>query len=164
MSQVGDGRLEDVYQAVILDHSRNPRNVGAVAGATHQARGDNPFCGDRFSVSLAVADARVAAVGVEGAGCALSTASASLMSERVRGLTATEIEQLARRFDGVLAGTSPGAGTANGNADADAAALGELTAFAAVARFPVRVKCARLPWKTLLAALAGAPDPVSTER
>jgi nitrogen fixation NifU-like protein len=144
--------LEDVYQDLILDHSRRPRNFGAPAGATHSARGDNPFCGDRVTVFLVRSADRIADVGFEGAGCAISMASASMMTTRMKGLTAEQAADLCRQFEDLL-----------GDAALQDHELGDLSAFAAVSRFPVRIKCARLPWQTLLAALSGASDTVSTE-
>jgi nitrogen fixation NifU-like protein len=144
--------LEDVYQSLILDHSRRPRNFGAPPGATQSARGDNPFCGDRVTVFLVRSGDRIADVGFEGVGCAISMASASMMTTHLKGLTPAETETLCRRFEDLLDGA------AHENDE-----LGDLSAFAAVSRFPVRVKCARLPWQTLLAALTGAAKTVSTE-
>ena len=144
--------LDAVYQSLILDHSRHPRNLGVPAGATHTARGDNPFCGDRFIVSLLLSGDRIAAIGFEGAGCAISTASASMMTISAKGLMRAEADALFERFDRLLGGEPP--------ADLD---LGDLSAFAGVSRFPVRIKCARLAWQTLQAALIGTDGTVSTE-
>ena len=144
--------LDDVYQSLILDHSRHPRNFAATPAATNTAHGDNPFCGDRFTVSLVLSGDRITDIGFEGAGCAISTASASMLTVRAKGLTRAEIVALVPRFDGLFTGTP-----------VNDPELGDLLAFAAVSRFPVRVKCARLAWQTLLAALDGAAAPVSTE-
>ena len=149
----GDG--DDLYQRLVLDHGRHPRNLGPLAGETHGARGDNPFCGDRWRVSLIVDGARVRDVRYEGAGCAISTAAASMMSEAVRGHTRAEVEALGRAFERLIGVGAPD--------DASGVDLGELAAFAGVRRYPVRVKCARLPWQTLLAALASHGAGVSTE-
>jgi nitrogen fixation protein NifU and related proteins len=162
--------MDDLYDSIVLDHSRHPRNHGALSGATHGARGDNPFCGDRVTVSLILEGDRIAAVGFEGAGCAISTASASMMTVALRGRARADAEALCRAFETMLGGGvaardgTPAASTGAVTAVTDdVAALGELGAFAAVRRYPVRVKCARLPWQTLMAALGGARGTVSTE-
>ena len=152
-----DRETDELYQRIVLDHGRRPRNQGPLPGATHGARGDNPFCGDRWQVSLVVDGDVVREVRYEGAGCAISTAAASMMSEAVKGKRRGEIEELWRGFESLVS-------SAKAAADANSsAALGDLAAFAGVRRFPVRVKCARLPWQTLLAALAGDRATVSTE-
>ena len=125
----------------MLDHGRHPRNHGALAGATHSARGDNPFCGDRVTVALILDGDRIADARFDGAGCAISTASASMMTSALRGRTRAEAESLCRAFESLLAGSA--------GDERRSAALGELGAFAGVRRYPVRVKCARLPWQTL---------------
>jgi nitrogen fixation NifU-like protein len=136
------GAADDVYQQLLLDHSKSPRNRGALAHPTGAASRDNPLCGDSFTVAVEVApDGRVADVRFEGRGCAISVASASMMTERARGLSPPEVEALFQRFDRLVAGEAP------------PAPMGDLAAFAGVARFPVRGKCARLPWQALLAAL-----------
>jgi nitrogen fixation NifU-like protein len=142
---------DDLYQTIVLDHGRNPRHHGALPGATHSARGDNPFCGDRVTVALILDGERIADARFDGAGCAISTASASMMLSALRGCTRAEAESLCRGFESWLAGGET------------SAALGELAAFAGVRRYPVRVKCARLPWQTLAAALAGGGGTVTTE-
>jgi nitrogen fixation NifU-like protein len=134
--------LDDLYQDAILDHSQHPRNFGPLPGADRSASADNPFCGDRVTVALALAGERVADARFEGAGCAIAMASASMLTEAIKTRTRAEIETLARAFEAFLAGAAP-----------DPAALGELAAFAAVARYPVRAKCARLAWQALAAAL-----------
>jgi nitrogen fixation NifU-like protein len=147
---------DELYQRLVLDHGRHPRGQGpALPGETHAARGDNPFCGDRWRVSVIVAGDRVRDVRYEGAGCAISTSAASMMSEAVRGRTRAEVEALWRGFEGLLTAGAPDAATQ--------VELGDLAAFAGVRRYPVRVKCARLPWQTLLAALASNGSVVSTE-
>ncbi len=152
-----DRETDELYQRIVLDHGRRPRNQGPLPGATHTAQGDNPFCGDRWSVSVILDGVVVGDVRFQGAGCAISTAAASMMSEAVKGKRRDEIEELWRGFEALVA-------TAKGAADANSSAtLGDLAAFAGVRRFPVRVKCARLPWQTLLAALAGDGETVSTE-
>src|SRR5581483_4715533 len=151
--RVSEAPADDLYQTVVLEHGRHPRHRGALAGATHSARGDNPFCGDRVTVALILDGERIADACFDGAGCAISTASASMMTSALHGRTRAEAETLCRQFESLLAG---GAG------EAVVAALGELGAFAGVRRYPVRVKCARLPWQTLAAALAGGGT-VTTE-
>jgi nitrogen fixation NifU-like protein len=154
----GDG--DELYQRLVLDHGRHPRNQGPLPGATHQARGDNPFCGDRWVVALVLDGERIREARYQGAGCAISIAAASMMTEAIRGRTREEARRLERAFADVVA-----AEQAHADADADGGGieLGDLRAFAGVRRYPVRVKCARLPWQTLLAALGGATATVSTE-
>ncbi len=144
--------LRELYQEVILDHCRRPRNFGPCATANRKARGNNPLCGDRMTVHLSVADGVVADVSFEGNGCAISIASASLMTEAIKGRTADEVRALFDRFHHLV--------TVD---DADAGALDKLAVFAGVREFPVRVKCATLAWHTLAAALDGNTDEISTE-
>lgn len=147
--------LRELYQDVILDHYRHPRHSGRLESPSHQARGDNPLCGDRLAVTARVAGGRVEEVAVESSGCAISTASASLMSEATVGLTLPEVEALARRFQAILVE----------GADFDPAELGSLAALTGVRDYPVRIKCATLAWHTLRAALAagGEEKAISTE-
>jgi nitrogen fixation protein NifU and related proteins len=153
--EVGD--LRDLYQDVILDHGKRPRNFGPLAAASHRAAGDNPLCGDRLTLALEIADGRVVDVAFEGAGCAISVASASLMTDRVKGMAVAEAEELFHRFHRLLTGEAAAAG--------DLEALDKLAVFSGVREYPIRVKCATLPWHTLMAALAGgeATPEVSTE-
>jgi nitrogen fixation NifU-like protein len=144
--------LDDLYQELILDHGRRPRNHGRLPGADHSAEGWNPLCGDHFHVDLALRDGRVADIRFDGSGCAISTSSASLMTEAVRGLTVAEAELLFDRVHALVTGTAESDGE-----------LGKLEAFAGVRNFPLRVKCATLAWHTLRAALRGDSNPVSTE-
>jgi len=150
--------LRDLYQEVILDHNRRPRNFGALPDANRTAEGHNPLCGDRVTVYLHVEGDRVQGISFSGAGCAISTASASLMTEALQGRTVAEARELFHRFHDLL---TQGTG--------DAASLGKLTVLAGVREYPIRVKCATLAWHTLQAALdqrgdlAGSPGPVSTE-
>jgi nitrogen fixation NifU-like protein len=157
------GDSDDLYQRVVLDHAQRPRNQGPLPDATHQARGDNPFCGDRWLVSLVLDGDQLREARCQGTGCAISTAAASMMTEAVRGRTRDEVQRLSRAFERLLAG---GDAAPDGDAQEDARRaidLGELAAFAGVRRYPVRVKCARLPWQTLIAALGGEGATVSTE-
>lgn len=150
--------LRDLYQEVILDHSKKPRNFRALEGASHRADGVNPLCGDRATVYVALAGDRLEDVGFQGAGCSISTASASLMTEAVRGKSRGEVEALFERFHRLIT-SDPSRAAENA-----APELGKLAAFSGVCEFPVRVKCASLPWHTLKAALdGGAATPVSTE-
>jgi nitrogen fixation NifU-like protein len=145
--------LRDLYQELILDHSRNPHHFRRPERANREAEGYNPLCGDQYTVALELDGERVRDAGFEGLGCAISKASASLMTSAVIGKSRAEVEKLFNEFHGLLTSDAP----------ADERALGKLAAFAGVREFPVRVKCATLPWHTLLAALAGRKEAVSTE-
>jgi nitrogen fixation NifU-like protein len=136
--------LNDLYQEVILDHNRRPRNFHALADANHTAEGHNPLCGDRLTLYLKVQDGVVTDVSFEGAGCAISKASASLMTDAVKGKTVAEAEALFERFHRMVT-TPPEQAVED---------LGKLSALAGVREFPVRVKCASLAWHTLKAAMA----------
>jgi nitrogen fixation NifU-like protein len=136
--------LSDLYQEVILDHNRRPRNFCALADASHRAEGYNPLCGDRLTLYLKVADGVVRDVSFEGAGCAISKASASLMTDAVKGRTIGEVQALFERFHRMV--TTP--------PDQTVEDLGKLSVLAGVREFPVRVKCASLAWHTLKAAMA----------
>ncbi|MEB3238432.1 MAG: SUF system NifU family Fe-S cluster assembly protein [Candidatus Sericytochromatia bacterium] len=145
--------LRDLYQEVILDHNRSPRNRRPLADATHRANGHNPLCGDQLVVQLRCADGRVLEAAFEGDGCAISTASASLMTEGIRGRNEDEVRAMHEQFHRLVT-----------TGDADLDRLGKLAALAGVAEYPARVKCASLAWHTLLAALDRKLDaPVSTE-
>lgn len=148
--------LAELYQEVILDHTKRPRNFGPLADANRHAKGDNPLCGDRVSVHLAVDGDRVTDVRFEGAGCAISTASASLMTEAVRGKTLPEVQALFEDFHQLLTGDPSVAAE-------PPASLGKLAAFSGVREYPIRVKCATLAWHTLQAALKDDGAAVSTE-
>jgi nitrogen fixation protein NifU and related proteins len=147
--------LGELYQQLIIDHNRHPRNFGSLENATEMASGDNPLCGDHITVYLRVKDDLIEDIRFEGAGCAISQASASLMTTAVRGKKAAEALELFRAFHAMV--TSPP------QVAPDAQHLGKLAAFAGVRAFPARVKCANLPWHTLRAALKGNGQPVSTE-
>ena len=149
--------LRDLYQDVILDHSRNPRNRGRLEGANRSAEGFNPLCGDRFTVQLVVDEGVVRDIRFEGSGCAISTASASLMTEDLKGRPEGEAEERFRLFHDLLTG---GSSSENGEAEP---ALGKLAVFTGVREFPVRVKCATLPWHTVRAALNGSGTATTTE-
>ena len=150
------GDLRELYQSVILDHNKRPRNFREPAGANRRADGLNPLCGDKVTVYLVVDGDRVADAGFSGAGCAISTASASLMTEAIKGRPMAEIEALFERFHALVTA----APTAPAPADD---ALGKLAVFGGVREFPMRVKCATLSWHALRQALHGGAAPVSTE-
>ncbi len=148
--------LRELYQTVILDHYKKPRNFGPLEGATCVAEGRNPLCGDHIKVYARVAGDLVEAIGFEGSGCAISTASASLMTQIAKGKSRAEIDAIATRFHDLVTGGA--------HADPGAlAALGKLEVLAGVREFPARVKCATLVWHALRAALEGRGEPVSTE-
>jgi nitrogen fixation NifU-like protein len=145
--------LKDLYRDVILDHNRKPRNFGRLAPPAQHADGHNPLCGDRLTVYVALDGERIRDVRFEGAGCAISVASASLMTEALLGRTRAEAEALFGTVHDLLT-----------RADAPVpAALGKLAALGGVREFPARVKCASLCWHTLQAALADGAVAVSTE-
>jgi nitrogen fixation NifU-like protein len=141
--------LRELYQEVILDHSKRPRNFGVLPEASHQAEGFNPLCGDKATIYLLVEDDVVKSVTFKGAGCSISTASASMMTEALVGKSRTEAEALFQRFHELLTSDPTKA------AENAAPELGKLAAFSGVCEFPVRVKCASLPWHTFRAALRG---------
>jgi nitrogen fixation NifU-like protein len=145
--------LGDLYQEMILDHGKRPRNFGKLEDFNREAEGFNPLCGDECRVYLDVEDDRLAGVRFEGHGCAISTASASLMTEAVRGLTLEEAKALFERLHDLVT---------KDDAEPDGR-LGKLAVFAGVRNYPLRVKCATLAWHTLLAAMEGKEDPVTTE-
>jgi len=149
--------LRDLYQEVILDHYRRPRNFGDLPAASHRAEGHNPVCGDQLVLSLVMEGGRVCDARFEGSGCAISTASASLMTEAIKGKTEAEVRRMFEHFHAGL--TAPDDAAAAG-ALAD---LDKLAVLGGVREFPVRVKCATLPWRTLEAALDRAEQPVRTE-
>ena len=145
--------LRDLYQEVVFDHYRNPRNRGPLAGASHEAEGHNPLCGDNVKVHVRVEDGVVRDVSFEGEGCAISTASASLMTEALKGRRLDEIGPLAEDFHAMVTGAG----------GAPHSSLGKLEVLAGVREFPARVKCATLAWHTLRAALGRRHGHVSTE-
>ncbi|NLH73971.1 MAG: SUF system NifU family Fe-S cluster assembly protein [Verrucomicrobia bacterium] len=144
--------LQDLYQQVILDHSRSPRNYRVLPSANKTAQGLNPLCGDSITLYLRIEGGRVEEATFQGAGCAISKASASLLTETVKGKTPDEIRAL---FDHVHEMVTTGKATSSD--------LGKLAVFAGVHKFPARVKCAILPWHAALAALEGKEEKVSTE-
>ena len=153
MTETG-GDLRALYQAVILEHNRTPRNRGRLLDDTHQARGFNPLCGDDITVSLRVDSGRVGRVGFEGKGCAICTAAASCMTEVCSGQTPEALVDLAGAFEALVTGTG---------AEGALAGIGQLEAFGPVAGFPSRIKCAILPWRALVHALSGIESVATTE-
>ena len=145
--------LRDLYQELILEHSKAPRNYRALSAANRKVEGYNPLCGDHFKIFVDVADGRIRDISFEGAGCAISKASASMMTQAVKGKSIGEVEALFEKFHGVVTGKNA----------AEASGLGKLEAFSGVCEFPVRVKCATLAWHALRAALQGDQNAVSTE-
>jgi len=145
--------LRELYQEVILEHSKKPRNYRALETANHKAEGFNPLCGDHFTVYLDVKDGAISDIGFQGSGCAISKASASMMTQMLKGKSAAEAEEVFTRFHDLVTGHGSG----------DEEALGKLAVFAGVSEFPLRVKCATLAWHALRAALRGEEQAVSTE-
>ncbi len=135
--------LDELYQAIILEHNKRPRHYGPLEAATHQAEGYNPLCGDRVTVQLSLREGRIDALRFESASCAICRASASLMAEALQGAPAETAASLGSRVDALLGPDGPEPVESDG----------ELAALAGVRRFPARVKCARLPWQTLRDAL-----------
>lgn len=147
--------LQSLYQEVILDHCKRPRNFRVLEGANRKAEGYNPLCGDKVTLYLKLQEDRVTDISFQGSGCAISTASASIMTESLKGRTKAEVEALFERFHDLVTGKPPKAGVA--------AELGKLAVFSGVSEFPVRVKCATLAWHTLRSALNGSGETVSSE-
>ncbi len=145
--------LRDLYQEVILEHSRVPRNYRAMAEADHKAEGFNPMCGDRFTVYLHMDGDAIRDISFQGSGCAISKASASMMTQTLKGKTRADAEQLFGKFHDLVTG--------HGRPSEEE--MGKLAVFSGVSEFPARVKCATLAWHTLQAAMAGTQDAVSTE-
>lgn len=147
--------IRELYQEVIIDHGRRPRNFGPLPGATHQQLGHNPLCGDQLTLYLIIQDDKIAEVKFEGRGCAISMASASLMSEMLKGMSITDAELLFQNFHHLLTDKNPD--------QALLAKLGKLGVLSGVCAYPARVKCATLAWHTLHAAIHGKPQAASTE-
>ncbi|WP_333840914.1 Fe-S cluster assembly sulfur transfer protein SufU [Pelomicrobium sp.] len=145
--------LRELYQEVIFDHNRNPRNFRKMEDAHRHAEGYNPMCGDKVTVYLKLEGEVIGDVSFQGSGCAISTASASLMTEALKGKTLEEAQRLFQAFHAMVTDSDEG-----GHAD-----LGKLEVLAGVREFPARVKCATLAWHTLHAALSDQKTPVSTE-
>lgn len=146
--------LREMYQEAILEHAKSPRNFRALQEPTGKAEGYNPLCGDRCTVYLIMKDDVIEDIGFQGSGCAISRASASMMTQSLKGKTIEEAETLFQSFHKMVTGQ-------NGNGDRSQ--LGKLEVFAGVSEFPARVKCATLAWHTLQAALHDDRKPVTTE-
>jgi nitrogen fixation NifU-like protein len=143
--------LRELYQEVILEHSRHPRNFRALDAASRKVEGFNPLCGDHFTVYVDLQDGAIHDIAFEGAGCAISKASASMMTQTLKGKSAGEAEELFAKFHNLVTG--------HGNGEE----MGKLAVFSGVSEFPLRVKCATLAWHALRAALRGDQEAVSTE-
>lgn len=143
--------LNELYQEVIIDHSRKPRNFYACSKATHSKQGYNPLCGDQITLYMKIVDDKIQKISFQGNGCAISTASASLMTEALTGKTLEEAKVIFAGFHDLVT---------KGN---DEKALGKLTALAGVIEYPMRVKCATLAWHTMMAALKNDQELVCTE-
>lgn len=150
-----DSELRELYQQVILDHNKSPRNFKKLENANHTAEGYNPLCGDKINLYLVVEGDVVKDVGFQGSGCAISKASASLMSSIVKGKTKKEAEEIFSKFHDLVTGKL--------NDEAAIEDLGKLAVFAGVKDFPARVKCASLAWHTLISALKDEQHVISTE-
>lgn len=137
--------LRDLYQEIILEHSKTPRNFRAMEAANRHAEGYNPLCGDHYTVFLEVADGTIRDISFQGSGCAISKSSASMMSQALKGKTTAQAEELFSQFHRII----------TGDEGVDGSSLGKLEVFAGVANFPTRIKCATLAWHTLQAALHG---------
>jgi len=147
--------LTELYQEVILDHNKRPRNFQVLEGANRAAEGYNPLCGDQITIYLKLDGDVIRDISFQGSGCAISKASASMMTASLKGKTRAEAEALFRKFHRMVTGDH--------DAVPDPLELGKLAVFSGVSEFPVRVKCASLPWHTLRAALEGTGETVTTE-
>jgi nitrogen fixation NifU-like protein len=143
--------LQNLYRQIVLDHSRHPRNQRRMEPHDREAEGHNPLCGDKIRVCAQVRDDDLADIAFEASGCAICVASASLMTEATKGRTCGEVRALAGQFEGALTSGTGGLS-------------GDLAALAGVSQYPSRIRCATLPWKTLLAALDASPGTVTTEQ
>ena len=145
--------IKDLYQDIIVDHNRNPRNFGKLEGANKTLEGFNPLCGDKLTLYLKTNDNKIEDIAFDGSGCAISVASASLMTDAMKGKTLEEAETLFNEFHNLITTDD----------DYDSEHLGKLAALAGVKDYPARVKCASLCWHTLHSAIQGEATPVSTE-
>jgi nitrogen fixation NifU-like protein len=149
-----NSELTELYQQVIVDHSKRPRNFRILDGASRKVEGYNPLCGDKVTIYVKLRDGVVEDISFQGSGCAISTASASLLTEALKGKTLADAEALFESFHELVTGLQP---------EHEEAKLGKLAAFSGVCDYPTRVKCATLAWHTLRAALKGEGKAVSTE-
>ena len=147
--------LQDLYQDIIMDHNRRPRNFGPVDQPTHKKEGYNPLCGDQIEIELKILDGIVVDVGFTGVGCAISKSSASMMTEEIKGKKLEVAESMFEQFRRMI--------TVNDQMDLDADLLGDLEILQGVSRYPARIKCATLAWHTLHSAIEGDEDTVTTE-
>ena len=145
--------LRELYQEVILDHSKNPKNFRKLENASHTSEGYNPFCGDRINLYLQIEDDHIKDISFEGSGCAISKASSSVMTAELKGKSLTEARELFKKFQGIITGKT----------EADFTGFDKLSVFAGVREFPVRVKCAALAWHTMLEAIQNGNNLASTE-
>jgi nitrogen fixation NifU-like protein len=145
-----NNEIEDLYQEIILDHNRRPANFRPMADADRRVEADNPLCGDRLTLFLKLDGERIADIAFQGSGCAISVASASMLTERLKGATIAEAEALFETMHAVLTGTP--------RPDTDGTDLGSLAALSGVRRYPMRIKCATLSWHALKAALDADAD------
>jgi len=150
------GELDDLYRELVADHAKQPRNFREMPDSDHRADGNNPICGDKLTVWVKVSNGRLVDVCFKGSGCAISTSSASMMTQAMTGKTLEEAKLLFERFHDLLTGAA--------DVEPDSGHFGKLAAFAGVRKFPIRVKCATLPWHTLLAALNHAAALLPTEK
>lgn len=151
-----DNELNDLYQQVILDHNKNPRNFGKIEIKTHSADGKNPLCGDQIIINLQIEDNIIKNISFEGNGCAISKASASIMTTLVKGKSTEEAMQIFEQFHSVITGDM--------NEEVDLDALGKVAVFAGVRQYPSRIKCANLAWHTLKSALEENQSTISTDK
>lgn len=147
--------IRELYQEMILEHNRTPRNFKKIENADQSAEGYNPLCGDRLKIYLTLEGDVIKDIGFQGSGCAISKASASMMTVSVKGKRKDEVQRIFKNFHSMLLGN---------NSNFDTTKVGKLAVFSGVREFPARVKCATLSWHTLNAGLEGIKDPVSTER
>jgi len=147
--------LQDLYQDIIMDHNRRPRNFGPVDQPTHKKEGYNPLCGDQIEIELKILDGIVVDVGFTGVGCAISKSSASMMTEEIKGKELKLVESMFEQFRRMI--------TVDDRMDLDADLLGDLEILQGVSRYPARIKCATLAWHTLHSAIEGDEDTVTTE-
>ena len=159
--------LRDLYQQVILDHQRSPRNLRVIPQADRITKGHNPLCGDQVTIYLKLEAGKVADVSFQGVGCAISVSSASMMTERIKGKSVDEVRLLFQSFPKLLTGSprdvGPGRRLVSAGGTDGLDLLGKLEVFAGVREYPIRVKCATLPWHALHAAIEGSEATVSTE-